>query len=87
MAVITESYRRMQFFRDECEYGMGYVNLPSIGAEFTYRSGREEKRQRPPVGRGGLVEVVIAQNRVYRQPRHRHQDGAGLTTAIEGGPA
>ncbi|MBA4064797.1 MAG: aldehyde dehydrogenase [Isosphaera sp.] len=33
MAVITESYRRMRFYRDECDYGMGYVNLPCIGAE------------------------------------------------------
>jgi aldehyde dehydrogenase (NAD+) len=33
MAVITEDYRAMRYFRDECEYGMGYVNLPCIGAE------------------------------------------------------
>jgi aldehyde dehydrogenase (NAD+) len=33
MAVITESYRRMRYYRDECDYGMGYVNLPCIGAE------------------------------------------------------
>ena len=33
MAVITEDYRTMRLFRDECEYGMGYVNLPCIGAE------------------------------------------------------
>ena len=33
MAVVTENYRRWRFFRDECDYGMGYVNLPCIGAE------------------------------------------------------
>jgi aldehyde dehydrogenase (NAD+) len=33
MAVITEDYRAMRFLRDECDYGMGYVNLPCIGAE------------------------------------------------------
>src|SRR5262249_36683262 len=26
LAVITEDYRAMRFFREECEYGMGYVN-------------------------------------------------------------
>src|SRR5262249_6649559 len=26
LAVITENYRAMRQFRDECEYGMGYVN-------------------------------------------------------------
>ena len=33
MAVITESFRAMRQFREECEFGMGYVNLPCIGAE------------------------------------------------------
>lgn len=33
MAVITEDYRRWRLYRDECDYGMGYVNLPCIGAE------------------------------------------------------
>ena len=33
MAVVTEDYRAMRFFREECEYGLGYVNLPCIGAE------------------------------------------------------
>lgn len=33
MAVITEDYRRWRYYRDECDYGMGYVNLPCIGAE------------------------------------------------------
>src|SRR5260370_6055522 len=33
LAVITEDYRAMRIFREECEYGMGYVNLPCIGAE------------------------------------------------------
>ncbi len=31
MAVVTENFRTMRLFRDECEYGMGYVNLPCIG--------------------------------------------------------
>lgn len=33
MAVITEDYRKARLVRDECDYGLGYVNLPSIGAE------------------------------------------------------
>jgi aldehyde dehydrogenase (NAD+) len=33
MAVITENYRTMRLFREECEFGMGYVNLPCIGVE------------------------------------------------------
>src|SRR5262249_51909771 len=30
LAVITEDYRAMRQFREECAFGMGYVNLPCI---------------------------------------------------------
>lgn len=33
MAIITENYRNWRYFRDKAEFGLGYVNLPSIGAE------------------------------------------------------
>ncbi len=33
LAVITEDYRKVRTMREECEYGVGYVNLPTIGAE------------------------------------------------------
>ncbi len=33
LSVCTNDYRKMRKVRDECDYGMGYVNLPCIGAE------------------------------------------------------
>ena len=33
LAVITEDFRKARALREECDYGLGYVNLPSIGAE------------------------------------------------------
>ena len=33
LAVITEDYRTARRVRDECDHGVGYVNLPTIGAE------------------------------------------------------
>jgi aldehyde dehydrogenase (NAD+) len=33
MAVITEDYRKWRWVRDNADFGLGYVNLPSIGAE------------------------------------------------------
>lgn len=33
VAVCTNDYRKMRKVRDECDYGLGYVNLPCIGAE------------------------------------------------------
>jgi aldehyde dehydrogenase (NAD+) len=32
-AVITENYRNMREVRERCEFGLGYVNAPCIGAE------------------------------------------------------
>ncbi len=33
VAVITNDYRKMRRIRNECDFGLGYVNLPCIGAE------------------------------------------------------
>jgi aldehyde dehydrogenase (NAD+) len=33
MAVITEDFRKWRWVRDHADFGLGYVNLPSIGAE------------------------------------------------------
>lgn len=33
VAVCTNDYRKMRKVRDECDFGLGYVNLPCIGAE------------------------------------------------------
>jgi len=58
MAVITESYRRMRHFRDECEYGMGYVNLPCIGAEVHLPFGGVKKSGNGRPSAAGLVHAV-----------------------------
>jgi aldehyde dehydrogenase (NAD+) len=33
LSVITDDYRKIKRIRDECDFGVGYVNLPTIGAE------------------------------------------------------
>ena len=33
MAVITNDYRKARILREECNFGVGYLNLPTIGAE------------------------------------------------------
>ena len=58
LAVITESYRRMRFFREECDYGMGYVNLPCIGAEVHLPFGGVKKSGNGHPSAAGLVEAV-----------------------------
>jgi aldehyde dehydrogenase (NAD+) len=58
MAVITEDFRTMRFLRDECEFGMGYVNLPCIGAEVHLPFGGVKKSGNGHPSAAGLVEAV-----------------------------
>lgn len=58
VAVIAESYRSMRFFRDECEYGMGYVNLPCIGAEVHLPFGGVKRSGNGHPSAAGLIETV-----------------------------
>lgn len=58
LAVITEDYRTMRFFREECEFGMGYVNLPCIGAEVHLPFGGVKKSGNGHPSAAGLVETV-----------------------------
>lgn len=86
MAVITESYRRMRFFRDECEYGMGYVNLPCIGAEVHLPFGGVKKSGNGHPSAAGLVEAVTHKTAWTVNHGTEIKMAQGLTTDIEGGP-
>jgi aldehyde dehydrogenase (NAD+) len=86
MAVITESYRKMRFFRDECEYGMGYVNLPCIGAEVHLPFGGVKKSGNGHPSAAGLVEAVTHRTAWTVNHGVEIKMAQGLTTAIEGGP-
>jgi aldehyde dehydrogenase (NAD+) len=58
MAVISEDYRRWRFFRDECDYGMGYVNLPCIGAEVHLPFGGVKRSGNGQPSAAALVDSV-----------------------------
>lgn len=58
MAVITENFRRMRYFREECEFGMGYVNLPCIGAEVHLPFGGVKKSGNGHPSASALTEAV-----------------------------
>jgi aldehyde dehydrogenase (NAD+) len=87
MAVITEDYRAMRFFREECEFGMGYVNLPCIGAEVHLPFGGVKKSGNGHPSAAGLVEAVT--HKIAWTVNHGSEIkmAQGLTTDIEGGPA
>ena len=85
MAVITESYRKMRYFRDECEYGMGYVNLPCIGAEVHLPFGGVKKSGNGHPSAAGLIETVT--HKIAWTVNHGTEIkmAQGLTTGVEGG--
>jgi aldehyde dehydrogenase (NAD+) len=87
MAVITESYRKMRYYRDECEYGMGYVNLPCIGAEVHLPFGGVKKSGNGHPSAAGLVEAVTHKTAWTVNHGTEIKMAQGLTTAIEGSPA
>ncbi len=86
MAVITESYRRMRFFREECEYGMGYVNLPCIGAEVHLPFGGVKKSGNGHPSAAGLVEAVTHKTAWTVNHAEEVQMAQGLTVTVEGNP-
>jgi aldehyde dehydrogenase (NAD+) len=87
LAVVTEDYRAMRLFRDECEFGMGYVNLPCIGAEVHLPFGGVKKSGNGHPSAAGLVEAVT--HKVAWTVNHGTEVkmAQGLTTDVEGGPA
>jgi aldehyde dehydrogenase (NAD+) len=83
MAVITESYRRMRYFRDECEYGMGYVNLPCIGAEVHLPFGGVKKSGNGHPSAAGMVEAVTHKTAWTVNHAEEVKMAQGLTTEIK----
>ncbi len=87
LAVITEDYRAMRFFREECEYGMGYVNLPCIGAEVHLPFGGVKKSGNGHPSAAGLIEAVTHKTSWTVNHGTEIKMAQGLTTEILGGPA
>jgi aldehyde dehydrogenase (NAD+) len=85
MAVVTEDYRAMRFFREESEFGMGYVNLPCIGAEVHLPFGGVKRSGNGHPSAAGLVEAVT--HKIAWTVNHglEIKMAQGLTTDVAGG--
>lgn len=82
LAVITESYRNMRLFREECEYGMGYVNLPCIGAEVHLPFGGVKKSGNGHPSAAGLIEAVTHKTAWTVNHGEEVKMAQGLTTQV-----
>jgi aldehyde dehydrogenase (NAD+) len=87
LAVITEDYRTMRFFREECEYGMGYVNLPCIGAEVHLPFGGVKKSGNGHPSAAGLIETVTHKTAWTVNHGVEVKMAQGLTTSMDGSPS
>lgn len=58
VSVITEDYRKAREIRERCEYGLGYVNLPTIGAEVHLPFGGVKKSGTGLPSASTLIDVV-----------------------------
>ncbi|MDR3692365.1 MAG: aldehyde dehydrogenase family protein [Fimbriimonas sp.] len=82
MAVITEDYRKWRWVRDHAEYGLGYVNLPSIGAEVHLPFGGVKASGNGHPGAEGILESVTS--RIAFTVNHAHEItmAQGLSTIV-----
>ncbi len=82
MAVITEDFRKWRWVRDHAEYGLGYVNLPSIGAEVHLPFGGVKGSGNGHPGAEGIIESVT--HRVAFTVNHAHEIvmAQGLSTKV-----
>lgn len=82
MAVITEDYRKWRWVRDHADFGLGYVNLPSIGAEVHLPFGGVKASGNGHPGAEGIIDSVthrVAFTVNFGREIHMAQ---GLTTKI-----
>ncbi len=81
-AIITESYRNWRTFRDHAEFGLGYVNLPSIGAEVHLPFGGVKSSGNGHPGAEGIIASVT--HRVAFTVNHAREIvmAQGLSTKI-----
>jgi len=82
MAVITEDYRKWRWVRDHADYGLGYVNLPSIGAEVHLPFGGVKASGNGHPGAEGILEAVT--HRVAFTVNHAREIvmAQGLSTTV-----
>ena len=58
LAVISQDYRKVRRIREECDFGVGYVNLPTIGAEVHLPFGGLKKSGTGMPSASALIDVV-----------------------------
>jgi len=83
LAVITEDSRKAWRIREECDYGLGYVNLPSIGAEVHLPFGGVKKSGTGMPSASALIDAVTHKTAWTVNHAREIKMAQGLKTRIE----
>lgn len=83
LAVITEDYRKARLIREECDYGLGYVNLPSIGAEVHLPFGGVKRSGTGMPSAAALIDAVTHKTAWTVNHAREIKMAQGLNTRIE----
>ena len=81
-AVITESFRKWRFCRDEMEVGLLYVNLPSIGAEVQLPFGGMKQSGNGHPGAATLIDYVTHRTAFTVNHDHEIRMAQGLSAEV-----
>jgi aldehyde dehydrogenase (NAD+) len=87
MAVISDDMRKIRRIRDECDFGVGYVNLPTIGAEVHLPFGGLKRSGTGMPSAAAIVEVITHKVAWTVNYGTEIKMAQGLSSAIEGAPA
>jgi aldehyde dehydrogenase (NAD+) len=82
MSVITEDYRKVRTIRDGCDFGLGYVNLPCIGAEVQLPFGGVKKSGTGHPSAAALVDAVTHKYAWTMNYAERIQMAQGLSSEL-----
>lgn len=83
LSVITEDFRKARLVRDECDYGLGYVNLPTIGAEVHLPFGGVKKSGTHFPSAAALIDAVTHKTAWTINHAREIKMAQGLKTVIK----
>ncbi len=59
LGVCTNDYRRAKKYQQECDFGLGYFNLPCIGAESQVQFGGVKRSGNGQPSAAGTFDAVV----------------------------
>ena len=83
LAVCSTDYRKIRSIQQECEFGVGYVNLPSIGAEVHLPFGGVKRSGTGMPSAASLLDAVTHRVAWTVNYAEEIQLAQGLTSQVE----